>query len=368
MKVALIHDHLREYGDAERILQVLHRIYPTAPVYTAFVDDQQLGQDAARFANWDIRPTFAQRLPFVSRYSHALRGWLPYFWESLDLSEFDLVISLSGNYLSKSVLTRPNTLHVSYCYTPPKYLWEPFTSKQSQGWYGTWQNTALRQYDFYAAQRVDRFVTNSQRVARRVHKFYNQQAEVIPPPVKIRGEGQIGNQYYLCVGRLSHHQQVELAIQACQQLSLPLWIVGTGSESERLQKMAGDRVRFLGNVSEEKMAEIYRNAKALIDPCPDSDFSFAVVEAMGHGIPVIAAASSGANATVLNYRTGLLFDPPTVEGLSAAIAQFEGLRFSAQACIERAEEFAESVFVSKFEWFIAQAIDDYHLNPTLAER
>lgn len=360
MKVALVHDCFQEYGDAERILQVLHRIYPKAPIYTAFIDRQKLGQAAQYLDGWDIRPTFAQQIPLIARHTQILRGLLPYFWESLNLSEFDLVISLSGEYFSKSVLTQPKTLHVSYCHTPPKFLWEPFETTPSLPWYHHWRNSSLRQSDFSAAQRVDRFVTSSQRVARRIRKFYRCHAEVIPPPVAIQGEGNAGERYYLYVGRLDRSHQVDLVIAACNQLDRPLRVVGGGREAARLQEMAGTQTRFLGEVPPEKMPDLYRNAIALIDPSSTIDFSFAAVEAMGQGVPVIASQLSGVNEIVLNYRTGLLFDPPTVEGLGAAITQFEGLRFSSQACIQRAEEFAESVFVSKFEWFVAQAIDDYH--------
>ncbi len=216
MKVALVHDYLYEYGDAERVLQVLHRMYPDAPLYTAFVDHSRLGDTAARFADWDVRPTIAQRLPAITHYFHTLRPLLPYFWESLDLSGFDLVISSSGGYLSKSVLTRPNTLHVCYCHTPPRYLWDPIShSPRSPNIYATWADTQLRQYDYYAAQRVDRFFTSSETVARRIRKFYRRPVDIIPPPVKIHGEGQAGSKYYLYVGPLNQVEQVDLVVEAC---------------------------------------------------------------------------------------------------------------------------------------------------------
>ncbi len=362
MKVALVHDYFREYGEAERVLKVLHQMYPDAPVYTAFVDRPRLGTAIAAFADWDIRPTALQQLPGITRYYPSLRAILPYVWESLDLSAYDLVISSSGDYLSKSVLTRAETLHISYCHTPPRGLWEPEAGDRS--WYQQWLNTYLRQYDFYAAQRVDRFVTNSEIVAQRIRKFYRRAVEVIPPPVKVKGKGEAGQQYYLYVGSLSQHQNVELAIAACNQLNRHLWVVGTGRDADRLQRLAGSQVQFLGAVADEAMPEIYAHAKALIVPNQKADFGFAPVEAMGHGIPVIASALGGIREVILNYRTGLLFDQPTVESLCAAIAQFEGLRFSSQACIERAREFAEPVFISKLEWFITQAIDDHKTYPS----
>lgn len=359
MKVALVHDYLREYGDPERVLQVLHRMYPEAPVYTAFFDPHYLEAAGQSFAGWDIRTTWAQRLPTIARSYSAYRLLLPYFWESLDLSDYDLVISSSANYLSKSVLTGAQTLHVSYCHTPPRSVWEPATHARSRSAYSTWAATRLRRYDFYAAQRVDRFVTNSEVVARRIRKFYRRPVEVIPPPVKIRGEGQPGNQYYLYVGRLEPDQQVDLAIAACQRLDRPLWVVGTGSDAKRLQNLAPASVRFLSEVPDTAMAAVYADAKALIFPCTDADFGFSPVEAMGHGIPVIASELSGLKDVILNYRTGLLFPQPTIESLAATIAQFESLRFFSHACIQRAEEFAESVFTSKLQWFIAQAWDEH---------
>ncbi|PSB23923.1 glycosyltransferase [Stenomitos frigidus] len=364
MKVALVHDYLREYGEAEQVLRVLHQMYPEAPVYTAFVDRKQLGDAIAIFDDWDIRTAPSQQLPGIATYHQAFRPLLPYCWEALDLSAYDLVLSSSGQYLSKSVLTRSETLHISYCHTPPRDLWDLPQTNGDRHWYQRWIETHLRQYDFYAAQRVDRFVTNSEVVARRIRKFYRRSAAIIPPPVQIQGSGEAGNDYYLYVGPLTKHQQPDLAVAACSQLDRPLWVIGSGSERERLQHLAGAQVRFLGNVAKEAMADLYAHAKAVLFPCQDADFGIAPVEAMGHGIPVIASASSGMRKVILNDRTGLLFTQPTVDSLCHAIVQFEGRRFSSQACIERAREFAEPVFVSKLEWFIAQAIDDHKAHPT----
>lgn len=365
MKVALVHDCLQEYGDAERLLSTLHQIYPQAPVYTAFVDRSRLGQAAHRFTEWDIRSTFAQRLPGVRRFYQTYAAWWPYFWESLNLSEYDLVISSSGDFASQAVLTRSRTLHISYCHTPPRGLWEPIPPFPSDRWL-SWTKPRRRQYDFYAAQRVDRFVTSSERVVRRIRKFYRRAAEVIHPPVRVQRAGAAGTDYYLYVGDVNPLQQVDLVVQACEQLDRPLWIVGTGSEVDRLQSLAGNKVRFLAAVPEERMAEIYAGAIALIYPTAYEDFAMPPVAAMGHGVPVIACELSGMKEIILNYRTGLLFTQPTVAGLCEAILQFEKLRFSAMACIERAEEFAESTFISKFEWFVAKALDDYHSQATIA--
>lgn len=362
MKVALVHDCLREYGDTERVLSVLHRIYPDAPIYTAFYD--RTHPDAARFAGWDIRTTWAQRLPGMVRHPERYRVLLPYFWESLNLSNYDLVISSASQYLSHVVLTRAETLHVCYCHTPARSLWEPATYGRSRNLVSAMVDSHLRQHDFNAAQRVDHFITNSQTTAKRIRKFYRRPVEVIPPPVKVHGDGEAGKQYYLYVGELHERQQVDQAIAACNLLNRPLWIVGRGADRDRLRQMAGPSIRFLEEVPEDEMAGIYAHARALIFPRPDADFGFSPVEAMGYGVPVIAFERSGIREVVLNYRTGLLYSEPTIDSLCDAIRQFEGLRFFPHACIQRAEEFAESVFVSRMEWFIAQVWDQHQANPT----
>jgi glycosyltransferase involved in cell wall biosynthesis len=363
VKVALVHDHLREYGGAERVLEFLHWLYPDAPVYTAFVDLHRLGVNAVRFCDWDIRTTFAQQIPGFSARFHTLRFLLPYFWESLNLSDYDLVISSSSGYLSKSVLTRPDTLHISYCHTPPRYLWGYATVANHilyRRAYEAWVNNGLRQYDFYASQRVDRFVANSQEVAHRITKFYGKPAEVIPPPVHIHGCGVAGQQYYLYVGRLSQAKRVELAVEACTLLNRPLWVVGDGSERTKLGAMAGSQIHFLGHVPDGKMAEIYAGAIALIFPCAHEDFGIVPVEAMGHGVPVIAVDQGGVRESVIDGKTGLFFQEPTVEALSKTIQRFEQMQFSAQDCIARATEFSESIFCNRFRQFVENALEAHY--------
>ncbi len=354
MQVALVHDSLRREGDAERILKVLHRLYPQAPIYTAFRTDGK----RSPFADWDVRTTWAQRLPDLIRRSPVYRAGLPAIWESLDLSAYDLVISVSGSDLSQAVITRAQTLHVSYCLTPPRDLWERFPPPSGHQ-FSTWGKTRLRQYDFYAAQRVDRFVTASAGIARRIGKFYRRSAEVIPPPVAVVGEGKAGQQYCLYLGDLEPNQQVEWAIAACEQVGLPLWIGGTGPAESQLQRLAGPTVRFLGAVAAVDLPQIYAGARLVIAPSITADFGFSVVEAMGRGIPAIASAHSGLRDVILDYRTGLLFPDPTLESLCQTLQKFTGLRFSASACIQRAEEFSESVFSAKFQWFVAQALDEH---------
>jgi glycosyltransferase involved in cell wall biosynthesis len=359
IKVALVHEYLKDYGGAERVLEMLHWIFPDAPVFTAFVDKASLGIHAERFVGWDIRTTNAQNIPGIARHHHRLRWLGPYFWERVDLSEFDLVLSISSGYFSKAVLTRPETLHICYCNTPPRYLWG-YTRSNARNWlaacYESWVNTNLRQYDFYASQRIDRIISNSGEIAKRVAKFYGRQSEVIYPPVRVQGYGSAGEDYYLYVGRLTRPKQVELAVSACKRLNRPLWLVGSGSDQARLQSLAGPQVRFLGHIPDDRMAEIYAGAKALIFPCAYEDFGIVPVEAMGHGVPVIALRQGGVCETVVESQTGLFFNEPTVESLCQAMEDFETTSFNAQDCIARAHLFSEQTFVNRLRTYIDNAL------------
>jgi glycosyltransferase involved in cell wall biosynthesis len=356
-KVALVHDYLRDYGDPEQVLTGLHHLYPYAPVYTAFVDEARLQTQNHPFATWDIRPTFAQKLPGILKSPHYYHFLLPYLWESLDLSGYDLVISSSSCYLSHAVLTGPQTLHVCYCHTPSRMLWDTQRPAERNCW-TAWNHSRLRQYDFYAAQRVDRFITNSNRAARRIRKIYRQKAEVICPPVQIQGSGSAGERYFVYIGPLDRRAQVDVLVRACSALDAPLQLIGVGPDEKFLRDLASPSVEFLGQPSPQELTQVYANAMALIFPQFDVDFGFIPLEAMGRGLPVIAYKQSGMGEIVLHYRTGLLFDQPTVESLCEAIQAFEKLRFFSQACIDRAQEFSAATFASKLEWYIAQALDE----------
>ncbi|MEB3163403.1 MAG: glycosyltransferase [Prochlorothrix sp.] len=363
-RVAIVHDHLETFGGPERVLEGLHRLYPQAPIYTAQVHPDFRAQGGDRIQQWDIRPlrSHQPRHPWIPEPLQTAALLL--LWEGLDLQDYDLVISSTEGGLAHSVRVGAHTLHVCYCHTPDRRRWDPSLPPERWLWNRVAQS-GLRQYDFYAAQRVDRWVTNCHRVARRVDRVYGRSPEVISPPVKLQGYGQAGERYYLYMGHLDRPSRVDLLIQACNQLQRPLQIVGTGPEEAALKQLAGPTVEFLGVRSDHDLLEdhIYANAMALIVPALAVDFHFGAVEALGRGLPVIAYAGAGLAEVVLHYRTGLLFQEPTLEGLCGTIEEFERLRFFSQACIDRAEEFAETVFASKFSWYVAQALDDFQGRP-----
>lgn len=379
LRVAIVHDRLVGYGAEERILAALHEIYPTAPVHLGWIDPQ-LGRvlglkqrwmgrgfpgaslpldpadyQALQFLNQvPVYVSTAQRFWGIEKEPERYRFWMPYCWDQFDFRDYDLVISSSFFNFSHGVRVPASTLHLCYCHTPYRPLWE----SRSHG-LASLLEVHLRQYDFYAAQRVDRFLTTSERSARRIYQFYRRSAEVMPPPVQMVGAGHAGERYYLYVGSLSRSLQVDRLIQVFNALKRPLQLVGSGPDEARLRALAGNTISFLGTAANLDWEQVYANAMAFVQPAWDIDFDLAAVQAMGRGLPVIAYQGTGLKEVVLHYRTGILFEEPTEDALAGAILEFEKLRFFSQACIDRAQEFSPSIFRSKLEWFIAQAWDEF---------
>ena len=361
MRVALVHDYLREYGGAERVVEVLHEIYPDAPLYTAFVDFDAMGEFARRFKNWDLRTTWVQNCWLVKKYHSPLRFLTPIVWESLDLREYDVVISSSGWFICRGVITRPETLHISYIHHPPRNLYG-FATGTKPNWlvdvYATIVNPFLRAYDFTTAQRVDYLIANSKTTASRIAKFYRRKATVIYPPVKFeirnpKFEIKKG-QYYLAVGRLNYAKRFDLAIEACNKLKLSLKVVGSGKEEGRLREISGPTIEFAGNVSDEKLASLYSGAKALIFTALEEDFGMVPVEAQSYGVPVIALRQGGVTETVVEGITGVFFDEPKVDELVEAIKRLDKLNIQYKDCITQAQKFSKEKFITEIKVFVEE--------------
>lgn len=356
LKIALVHDYLREYGGAERVLEALHEMFPKAPVYTAFADPKAMGRNWVNFSNWDIRQSKLIELPLYKKLFSPMRIFAKWAFEQFDLSEYDLVISSSNAYFAKAAAKRSvgspregvkvfNGIHYCYCHTPPRVLygysaksnWQanPFTH-----FAGNLLNHSVRQMDFVAAQNPDFFIANSNETAMRIKKFYKRKSVVINPPIKIYDVAktffdqlnkkeladftkQKNNSYYLYVNRLALAKHPELAIQAANELGIKLKVVGDGSMLKDLKTIAGSTVEFLGAVDDKQLAELYKNARALIYPVEDEDFGMVPIEAMAFGTPVIAHYSGGPKETIKENETGLFFRSLTVESVVEAIKNFE---------------------------------------------
>ena len=354
LKVALVHDFLTEYGGAERVLEALHEIYPDAPVFTAYYKAKSLGQAAGKFKKWQIITNWGQKLPFWNKLQSPYRIFGPLIFESFDFKNYDLVISSTNTYFAKSIITGPETLHVCYCHTPPRYLYGYPTARDWKKYFwgrfaGETANFFLRMADFAAAARVDYFIANSQEVKRRIEKFYRRDAVVIYPPVDIKklktqNAKRKNEDYFLCVSRLARAKRIDLAILAAKKLGLHLKIVGTGREDTNLKRLATSdkrlaNIEFLGEVSDEKLVESYQNCKAVIFPAEAEDFGLVPAEAAACGKPVIALKSGGVKESVIDGVTGVFFDQPTVDSLITAVKRFEKMKINPKDCLAQAEKF-----------------------------
>lgn len=365
MKVALVHDYLREYGGAERVVEDLHEIFPDAPVFTAYYNPDGLGVHLNRIGKWDIRPSWIQRIPYANKLLSPLRMLAPLAFESFDVSDYDVVISSCNLYSSKAVLTKPGTLHISYIHTPPKMLYGFTTSfNYKKHWYtriaAEFANHIMRPIDFVISQRPDILVTNSKNTAGRIKKFYRRDSMVIYPAVdlsKYRKVKKTKGDYFLSLNRLVRGKGTEIAVAACTQLNLPLKVVGSGPELENLKSIAGPSVEFVGHIPEEDKPTMFANAKALIVATEQEDFGITPVESMAAGTPVVAARSGGYLETVVEGKTGEFFtvsadlgeskkyvDEPSVDNLVEVLKKFNPEKYKESDCRKQAEKFSKEQF------------------------
>ncbi|TSC64276.1 MAG: group 1 glycosyl transferase [Parcubacteria group bacterium Gr01-1014_106] len=323
MRVAIIHDYLTQFGGAERVLKILMELFPAAPVYT-LVHDPRVTEgvlDARR-----IRTSFLQRVPLARSRHRLFPLFMPLAVEQFDLSAYDLVLSASHSF-GKGVITKPETLHVSYCFTPLRYAWDD--SHRYVREFGVpavlralvpAALTYVRVWDVHAADRVDQFLAISEFVAQRIAKYYGRTSTVIPPPVdttRFLPGGPVSDRF-LVVSRLLPYKRIDLAIEACNRLRLPLDIVGTGPEEERLRALAGPTIRFHGFLPDAVVARMYASCRAFLFP-QEEDFGITVLEAAAAGRPVVAFRGGGALETVVENVSGVFVDAQTGESLAAGI-------------------------------------------------
>ncbi len=357
MKIAIVHEWLTVYGGSERVVEALHELYPEAPIYCLVYDAQRMPE---RFRQYDIRPTFLQQVPMAKKHYQMFLPLMPYAYEQLDLTEYDVVITSSSS-CAKGVITRSDALNICYCYTPMRYAWEFYYeyirnfSKLKKALVG-WQMHHIRVWDKLAADRVDAFVAISKYIQQRIFKYYRRESTVIFPPVNTHLY-QVGakEDFYLIVSRLVTYKRVELAVQAFNQLDLPLVIIGDGGECENLQKQAKANIRFLGRLSDEEIADWYSRAKAFVF-CGEEDFGITPVEAQAAGTPVIAYGRGGILDTVLDGKTGIYFKEATAQSLCNAVQKFEqqGVSYTAEQIKQHAEQFSQKRFQQEFNQYVMQ--------------
>lgn len=361
MKVAIVYDRVNKIGGAERILATLFKLYPDAPLYTLVHDQQR----APWSKNRRIITSFMQRIPYAKVY-HEFFPILPIFaFEGFDFKEFDVVISITAAE-AKGIITHPKTLHISYVLTPTRYLWSHFDLYFSNKLFRLISApliTLLRIWDEIAAQRPDEMITISKTVAARIKKYYKRDTTVIYPPVNLHmfESDFVEGDYFLIVARLVPYKKIDIAIEACNKLGLPLKIIGEGLDKKRLMKMAGPTVTFLGNLTDYELKSYYQKCRAFLAP-QEEDFGITIIEALAAGKPVVAFGGGAALELIQAGVTGEFFYPQTTEALIKVLDVTCKKKYSWVLCRKEASKYGESEFLKNFALKVNQLWKEYKVN------
>lgn len=354
-KIALVHDWLTNMGGAEQVLINFHNIYPEAPIYTLFYNEDKLDE---KLRGLDVRTSFLQKKKKVTNHKKYY-PLMPLAFENFNLNEYDVILSSSSS-CAKGILTKPGSIHICYCHTPMRYAWER-RDEYLEGMGKLKRRLVkillhyMRIWDYASSQRVDYFIANSTEVQKRIKKHYGRDSVVINPPVRCNlfNISDKDGDYFFVVSRLVKYKRFDLAVQACNELGKKLVIIGDGPEKEKLEKIAGENVTFLGRQPDSVVKKYMAECKALLYP-GEEDFGIVPVEAQASGRPVIAYGKGGVLDSVIDGKTGVFFKEQTVESLKEAILKFEGMTFNKQEIREHAMNFDESVFQEKIKTFIEE--------------
>src|SRR5215211_6912150 len=355
-RVALVHDFLLDLRGAERVFRAICDLYPNADVFTAVYDEE--GTEG-RFAHRDVHTSFLQKTRPSSRTFRALLPFYPAAIESFDLTGYDLVLSSSSAW-AHAVLPAEDAVHVCYCYNPFRYAWndrdrtlasrrEPVSRAVLSSLFRRW-----RQWDWIAAQRVDRYLAISRTTKARIGTYFGRDATVVHPPVQThRFEPGPVRDYYLVLSELMPHKHIEDAVRAFNRLRKPLVVVGDGPDGRHLRRLAGPTITFTGRVSDPQAARLLQSCRALVVTAAE-EFGIAAVEAQAAGRPVIAVRRGGALETVKEGVTGA-FSEGGPEDLAATVASFDEAAVDPRDCVANAQRFSEEVFARALPREVAEA-------------
>lgn len=367
IKVAIVHDWLTGMRGGEKCLECFCELFPEATLFTLVHDK---GSVSPAIENMDIRTSFLQNFPGISKNYRSFLPLFPKAIESFDLSGHELVLS-SSHCVAKGVKSPPGALNICYCYTPMRYAWKFFDeyfSKEAplKRWAISKILEQIKKWDTAVNKRIDYFIAISDNVKNRIGRFYSRSADVIYPPVDTEFHDERGEDegFYLVVSAFVPYKRVDLAVKAFSENGKRLVVIGDGGEAARLKKMAGKNCEFLGWVDDPELAERYARCRALIFP-GDEDFGIVPVEAQAHGKPVIAYAAGGALETVIPLgserfavkdATGIFFDEQTVPALTGAVEMFEKRRqeFAPDRIRENAVRFSRDRFKRQIRDYVAE--------------
>ncbi|WP_223066918.1 glycosyltransferase [Paenibacillus caui] len=358
MKIAIAHDYLIQMGGAERVVEVLHDMYPEAPIFTTVYSSSRL-LDTLKDA--DIRSSWLQRIPGVKTYFKGMLPLYPIAIRDFDFRGFDIVLSSSSAFI-KGIQVPKNTFHLCYCHTPMRFAWDYDTYMERQRQPGVIKRLLkiyirqLKSWDQRTAVNVNQFVANSSVVKRRIQNYYQRDADVIFPPIntsRFQSSARIGD-YYLIVSRLVSYKRIDLAVEAFNRSGLPLYIVGDGPDRKRLAEMAKSNISFLGRLDDSQVNGLMSECRAFIFP-GEEDFGITPLEANAAGRPVIAYQAGGALDTIVPYVNGVFFKNQEVDDLLAAVGEVERHAWDVGEIVSHAKKFDERTFKEQLKRYVEES-------------
>ncbi|MBT8390248.1 MAG: glycosyltransferase [Ignavibacteriaceae bacterium] len=363
MKTAIVHEWFVNYAGSERVVESLTNLFPHADVF-ALVDFLNDKQREIILKGAKANTSFIQKLPFAKK-KH--RNYLPLFpmaIEKFNLSDYELIVS-SSHAVAKGVKTNKDQLHICYCHSPMRYAWDS-ADEYLKGFKGSVAKlfvNNLKKWDLKSAENVTHFIANSKYIADKIRRIYNREADVIYPPVDVGNFNLSSNKkdYYLTASRLVPYKKIDLVIKAFNKTpNKRLIVIGSGPEKVKLKKIAGTNIEFIGHQSAKSLGEYMQSAKAFVFAA-EEDFGIIVVESMACGTPVIALSKGGTAESVLDGKTGILFNGQKPDLILNAILEFEKVEngFNQQKIREHSLKFSRKHFEEKTQTFINEKAEKF---------
>ena len=363
MRIALVHDYLVQNGGAEKVLEAFCELFPEAPIHTLVYSKKLMH---GSFSDRRIKTSFLQRLPFATARHRIFPQFMPFGIEQFDFSAYDVVLSDSSSF-AKGIITGPETLHVCYMHTPMRFAWDD-CQKYTRDFYFPaiikkfvpFAMNYIRLWDRVSADRPDKIIANSNFIARRIKKYYKRDSIVINPPVetdrfKISKEK---DDYFLVAGRLMAYKRFDIAIEAFNELGLPLRIIGRGPELKNLQKIAGPNIRFMGRLSDEELANHFARCQAFIFP-QEEDFGVIAIEAMASGTPLIAFRGGDIPEHMEEGKSGIFFENQTPEAIIEAVKKFNAKDYEPEYIRSSVLKFDKEIFKSRIKDYVRKEYNSF---------
>ena len=371
MKIAIIQEWLVSVGGSDKVVKAISDIFPDAHIFTLVADKdvcRELGIDYSK-----VHTSLIQKLPFGAKKYKMYLPLFPYVIEQFDLRGYDLVIS-SSHAVAKGVLTKADQLHISYCHSPIRYVWDMYNeyleeaslAKGFKSFLARYMLHRIRKWDVLSSFRVDHFISNSNNVGKRIKKTYRRDSVTIYPNIDISSFTPLYEKedFYLTSSRLVPYKKIDLIVKAFNQMpDKNLVVIGSGPDYEKIKKIAKSNITIMGYQPFDVLKDKMQKAKAFVFAA-DEDFGMIPIEAQACGTPVIAFGKGGSLETVINNETGLYFYEQTSESIIDAVSRFEqiGGTFDSNKIRKHAEKFSEERFKEEIKNYVVEKHNEFLKN------